>query len=89
MGMENEYDAECLYKGTSSSINKFEKSIKSQKEFKQIKELDTYPSKVVSEKNFKLKDLKSVYVKESDGRYTVHVAFDKSQTKFYYKAYYY
>jgi energy-coupling factor transporter transmembrane protein EcfT len=89
MGLENEYDAECLYTGSTSSILELEKNISSQKEFSKIEELENYPTKVITMNNFNLKDIKSVYKKESEGSFKIYIAFDKNNSKFYYSAFYY
>ena len=89
VGIENEYDAECLYTGPKSSILELEKNIISQKEFTKVNQIENYPTKVLTVNNFNLKDLKSVYKKESEGSYEIYVAFDKMYSKFYYSAFYY
>lgn len=89
VGIENEYDAECLYTGPKSSIQELENKIISQKEFSKVNQIENYPTKVLTINNFNLKDLKSVYKKESEGRYIIYVAFDKMYSKFYYSAFYY
>lgn len=89
MGMENEYNAECLYKGSKKIILEVENNILAKKEFIKINKLDSYPTKVLTQDNFNLNELKSVYKKESEGRYIIYFAFNKSNTKFYYSAFYY
>jgi energy-coupling factor transporter transmembrane protein EcfT len=84
VGIEDEYDAECLYEGPSKLIKVLESAIISDKEFSKVDKLDNYPSKVVNQQNFRLTDIKAIYRKESQGRYIVHVAFNKSRTKLYY-----
>ena len=89
MGIENEYDAECLYYGPSKLIIDLEKEVISQKEFNKVSNLENYPTKIITEKNFNLNELRSVYKKESQGRYIIYIAFNKNNSKFYYSAFYY
>ena len=89
MGFENEYDAECLYYGSEKIISQLEKNIISNKDFKKVNKLESYPTKVINEVKFNINDLKSVFKKESEGRYIIHIAFNKSCTKLYYSAFYY
>lgn len=89
MGIEGEYNAECLYSGNSSAIIKLEKQILLKKEFKKLKELDDFPTKVITKKNFNVNEFKSIYRKEEIGRYNIVLAFNKNHTRFYYKALYY
>jgi energy-coupling factor transporter transmembrane protein EcfT len=89
MGMENEYNAECLYTGSKKIILELENNILAKKEFIKINELDAYPTKVLTQDNFNLNELKSVYKKESEGSYIIYIAFNKNYTKFYYSAFYY
>jgi energy-coupling factor transporter transmembrane protein EcfT len=89
VGLEREYDAECLYTGPKRSIQELERNIISQKEFTKVKQIENYPTQVLTKTNFNLKDLNSVYKKESDGHYIIYVAFDKMYSKFYYSAVYY
>ena len=87
--MENEYNAECLYTGSKKIILELENNILAKKEFIKINELDAYPTKVLTQDNFNLNELKSVYKKESEGRHIIYIAFNKSYTKLYYSAFYY
>ena len=89
VGIEDEYDASCLYEGPKKSIKELESAIISDKEFSQVDRLDNYPTNVINKQNFRLDDIKSIYRKESEGRFIVYVAFNKSRTKFYYDASYY
>jgi hypothetical protein len=88
-GMEGEYDAECLYSGNSKAIIKLEKHISSQKDFIKVEDLDEFPTKVITKNNFKLSDFNSIFRKENDGHYVVHIAFNRNHTRFYYKSWYY
>lgn len=89
VGIEDEYDAACLYEGPKKSIKELESAIISDKDFSQVDRLDNYPTNVINKQNFRLDDIKSIYRKESEGRFIVYVAFNKSRTKFYYDASYY
>ena len=89
MGFENEYDAECLYAGSKKLIIELENNIISNKDFRKVNELVKYPTKVLTQDNFYLNELKSVYKKESEGRYIIYIAIDKSYSKLYYSAFYY
>lgn len=89
VGIEDEYDAACLFTGPEKSIKELESAIISDKDFSQVDRLDNYPTNVINNQNFRLDDIKSIYRKESEGRYIVYVAFNKSRTKFYYDATYY
>jgi len=82
VGFEREYDAECLYTGSSKIISELEKQIISKKEFSKVGQISI-------DQKIKFKDIKSIYTKESDGRYKIYVAFNKNNTKFYYNAFYY
>jgi energy-coupling factor transporter transmembrane protein EcfT len=88
-GIENEYDAECLYVGTEKIMIELENSIISRKDFIKVSELEKYPTRVLTQNNFNLNELKSVYKKESEGSFIIFIAFDKSYSKFYYSALYY
>ena len=59
------------------------------KQFKKLKELDDFPTKVITKKNFNVSEFKSIYRKEEIGRYNIVLAFNKNHTRFYYKALYY
>ncbi len=87
-GIESEYDAECLYRGPKKLIKELENKIISNKEFSKANELSKYPTKVLTHKNFNLNELKSVYVKQA-GMCTIYIAFNKSNSRLYYSAYYY
>lgn len=89
VGIEKEYDAECLYSGPSKLIIELENEIISQKEFSKVDKLEKYPTEVLTQDNFNLKELKSVYKKESQGSYIIYIAFNKSNSKIYYSALYY
>jgi len=82
VGFEREYDAECLYTGSSKIISELEKQIISKKEFSKVGQISI-------DQKIKFKDIKSIYTKESDGRYKIYIAFNKNNTKFYYNAFYY
>ena len=82
IGFEREYDAECLYTGSSKIISELEKQIISKKEFSKVGQISI-------DQKIKFKDIKSIYTKESDGRYKIYIAFNKNNTKFYYNAFYY
>ena len=82
VGFEREYDAECLYTGSSKIISELEKQIISKKEFSKVGQISI-------DQKIKFIDIKSIYTKESDGRYKIYVAFNKNNTKFYYNAFYY
>jgi energy-coupling factor transporter transmembrane protein EcfT len=84
-----DYNAECLYEGSKKSIAQLERKISGQKTFAKIDMLEAYPTEVLNNKNFDLLELESVYRLQEDGRYIIHVAFNKSRTKFYYKASHY
>lgn len=88
-GLENEYDAECLYVGTEKIMIELENNIISRKDFIRVSQLENYPTKVLTPNNFNLNELKSVYKYESDGRYIIFIAFNKSYSKFYYSAIHY
>jgi energy-coupling factor transporter transmembrane protein EcfT len=89
VGIENEYDAECIYTGPSKLITELENDIISNKDFSKVDQLENYPTRVISQYNFNLKELKSVYKKESEGSFIIYFAFDKSNAKVYYSANYY
>lgn len=89
IGMGGDYDAECLYTGPSKLITKLEKEVISQKEFNKVKEIEDTQTTNLKENNFNLKELKSVYKKESEGVCNIYIGFDKNNSKFYYSAYYY
>lgn len=89
MGLENEYDAECLYTGSEKSIIELEKNILSMKDFSKINQLEKYPTKVLNQQNFNLNELKSVYKKEMEGSYKIFIAINKTNSKIYYSAVYY
>lgn len=89
IGIEDEYDAECLYTGPSRLIIKLENNIISNKEFSKAKELVQYPTEVLNSDNFNLNDLKSVYIKDVEGRSVIYIAFNKDNSKLYYSAFYY
>ena len=89
MGLENEYDAECLYAGSKKIIIELENNIISNKDFRKVNELEKYPTKVLNRDNLKLNEIKSVYKKESEGSYIIYIAVDKSYSKLYYSAFYY
>ncbi len=89
VGIEDEYDAECLYTGPSKLIVDLEKKLISQNDFVKVSQLDYYPTNIITEKNFKLVELKSVYKKVSEGDCIIYIAFDKKHSKFYYSAKYY
>jgi len=84
-----DYNAECLYEGSKKSIAQLERKISGQKSFVKIDKLEAYPTEVLNNKNFDLLELETVYRLEEDGRYIIHVAFNRSRTKFYYKASHY
>lgn len=88
MGIEDEYDAECLYRGPKKLIIELENNIISNKEFSKANELPNYPTKVLNHSNFNLNDLKAVYRKEGGGG-IINIAFDNSNSKMYYSAWYY
>jgi len=87
MGIEGEYNAECLYSGSKNLILELENKINTNKEFKKVDQLQVYPTNILSQENFNINELKSVYKKESEGRYIIYIAF--SNTKLYYSAFYY
>lgn len=89
IGVENEYDAECLYAGSKKTIIELENNIISNKDFRKVNELEKYPTKVLNRDNLKLNEIKSVYKKESKGSYIIYIAVDKSYSKLYYSAFYY
>jgi energy-coupling factor transporter transmembrane protein EcfT len=89
VGIENEYDAECIYSGPSKLITELENDIISNKDFSKVDQLENYPTSVTSQGNFNLKELKSVYKKVSEGSFIIYFAFDKSNSKVYYSASYY
>jgi len=89
IGFENEYDAECLYAGSKKLIIELENNIISNKDFRKVNELEKYPTKVLNRDNFNLNEIKSVYKKESEGRFIIYIAVDKSYSKLYYSAFYY
>jgi energy-coupling factor transporter transmembrane protein EcfT len=87
-GIENEYDAECLYKGPENEILEIEQTLINNKDFIKTHQLEKYPTSVLNQHNFNLRELKSVYVKELEG-IKIFIAFNKENTKFYYSAFYY
>jgi energy-coupling factor transporter transmembrane protein EcfT len=89
MGFENEYNAECIYYGPKKIISQLENNIILNKDFRKVNKLESYPTKVLNEDKFNINELKSVFKKESEGRYIINIAFNKSCTKLYYSAYYY
>jgi hypothetical protein len=88
MGLKPEYDAECLYVGPTKLIRGIENNINSNKEFCKVSQLEKYPTKVLTQDNFYLNELKSVYKKETGGS-IIYIAFNKSNSKIYYSAFYY
>lgn len=89
MGMEGEYDAECLYYAPSNSIINFEKKVKSNSKFKKF-EITEALNSISNRFNFKNLDLKSFskcYVYEEEGRFTITIAFKKDAI--FYDAFYY
>jgi hypothetical protein len=89
MGMEGEYDAECLYYAPSNSIRSFEKKIKSNPNFKEHEMSEAFDSTSVR-LNYKELDFKSFskwYVYQEDGRFTITIAFKKDAI--FYDAFYY
>jgi hypothetical protein len=88
IGMGGDFDSECLYTGSKISIKKLESQILSQKEFKKTEPI-LDPSEILTEKNFKKNNLKSVYMKDVENSYTVYIAFDKYHSKIYFKSIHY
>ncbi len=89
MGMEGEYDAECLYAAPIKSISNFEKKIKSNPNFNELKISEAFDSTSVR-LNYKELDFNSFtkcYVYKEDGRFTITIAFKKNAV--YYDAFYY
>ncbi len=89
MGMEGEYDAECLYSAPNNSIRSFENKIKSNPNFKKHEMSEAFDSTSVR-LNYKELDFKSFskwYVYEEDGRFTITIAFKKDAI--FYDAFYY
>jgi len=89
MGMEGEYDAECLYYAPSNSISNFEKKINSNPNFKKLEISEAFDSTSVR-LNYKELDFKSFskwYVYQEDGRFTITIAFKKDAI--FYDAFYY
>jgi energy-coupling factor transporter transmembrane protein EcfT len=89
IGMGGDYDAECLYTGPRKLIIDLEEEVISQKEFNKVKEIEDTQTTNLKENNFNLKELKSLYKKESEGGCIIHIGFDKNNSKLYYSAYYY
>jgi energy-coupling factor transporter transmembrane protein EcfT len=89
MGMEGEYDAECLYSGPEKIILDLEQKIRRREGFVKVNELGNYPTSVIKTNNFSVNDIKSIYKKEDFGRYIIHVAVDKNSSKLYYSAMHY
>ena len=88
IGIEGEYDAECLYTGRPKDIKKLESKIISQKEFKKIDPNQDF-SDEISKIKLSLKDIKSVYTKHSEGSYIIYFAIDNLHSKIYYTAKHY
>ena len=89
MGMEGEYDAECLYYAPSNSITNFEKKIKSNSKFKKL-EITEALNSGSDRLNFKDLDFKSFskwYVYDENGSFTIKIAIKKDAI--YYDAFYY
>ena len=89
MGMEGEYDAECLYSAPNNSIRSFEKKIKSNPNFKELEISEAFDSTSIR-LNYKELDFKSFskcYVYEEDGRFTITIIFKKDAI--FYDAFYY
>jgi energy-coupling factor transporter transmembrane protein EcfT len=89
IGMGGDYDAECLYTGPRKLIIDLEEEVISQKEFNKVKEIEDTQTTNLKENNFNLKELKSLYKKESEGGCIIYIGFDKNNSKLYYSAYYY
>lgn len=89
IGMGGDYDAECLYTGPHKLITKLENEVISQKEFKKVKKIEDTQTTNLKENNFNLKELKSLYKKESEGFCIIYIGFTKDNSKLYYSAYYY
>ena len=81
-GFEREYHAECLYAGSSKIISELEKQIISKKEFIKV-------GQTLISQNEKFSELKSIYRKGLDGSYSIYFVFNKNNTQFIYKAFYY
>jgi hypothetical protein len=89
IGIEGEYDAECLYLAPKNSISSFEKKIKSNPNFNELEISEAFDSTSVR-LNYKELDFKSFskwYVYEEDGRFTITIAFKKDAI--FYDAFYY
>jgi hypothetical protein len=89
MGMEGEYDAECLYYAPNSSISNFEKKIKSNSKFKKLEITEALDSNSVrlNYKDLDLKSFSKCYVYDEVGRFTIKIAFKKDAI--FYDAFYY
>lgn len=89
MGMEGEYDAECLYSAPSRSISNFEKKIKSNPNFNELEISEALNSNSVrlNYKDLDFKSFSKLYVYEEDGRFIITIAFKKDAI--FYDAFYY
>ena len=89
MGMEGEYDAECLYYAPNSSISNFEKKIKSNSKFKKLEITEALDSNSVrlNYKDLDLKSFSKCYVYDEVGRFTIKIALKKDAI--FYDAFYY
>lgn len=88
IGVESEYNAECIFEGSSKIIKELERKIKKNKNFIKVDKLDNYPTELINPDNFSVKNIKSIYKgKLLDD--VIYISFDKSNKKFYYLAMYF
>ena len=77
IGVESEYNAECIFEGSSKIIKELERKIKKNTNFIKVDKLDNYPTELINPDNFSVKSIKSIYKgKLLDD--VIYISFDKT-----------
>jgi hypothetical protein len=89
VGIENEYDAECLYEGPKETIMALENNLKMQTGISSNDQLPDLSETEINLSKFKKKDIGTSYSTSKEGSYDIDIAFNKEKTRMYYSARYY